>query len=83
MALIAHDVTGQRVAVADVVLGAAYTCPECGWRMAIHAGAIRTRHFAHYPGAPACTATEERAEHRALKIWLAEQFARGSNSTGG
>ena len=48
-------------------------CPGCGATVVLHAGAVRTHHFAHMPGA-VCSAPQtepETEEHRAGKLLLA------------
>ncbi len=50
------------------------TCPGCGATVVLHAGTVRTHHFAHLPGA-VCTAPQsepETEEHRAGKLLLAQ-----------
>ena len=49
------------------------TCPGCGALVILHAGTVRTHHFAHLPGS-ICSAPQtepETEEHRAGKLLLA------------
>jgi hypothetical protein len=49
------------------------TCPGCGALVVLHAGTVRTHHFAHLPGS-VCSAPQtepETEEHRAGKLLIA------------
>ena len=49
------------------------TCPGCGALIVLHAGTVRTHHFAHLPGS-VCSAPQtepETEEHRAGKLLIA------------